>query len=1495
MPKKQIKAGHCLQGILNKKKTGELSGLLKRLSCFDVDTNVDLELPSNSLLAVMYNMVSRGLPTIPSMLVEEELSRAFPNWVSKAKEKLGKIGFDLTIDSSKVQLLHEALHIIDPHLNPSDYPTDVLGSSFERDFLFRYLSDDWRFLYQLLEPQRPLSELVSKRDQRRFTRQMVDFCLDIPYEYKEEIQVRNEVETVTTSKGYIIEIDGAEYHRWGQLRLDRHRDSALIQNKWKCQRIRSNSATQDIQELKNKLEREDFLQIIKKNFSRQWTSEWKEALQVALTPFGIARIQLLLCQILSNEHLAQKGRIRIAAIERDVPCVALAIKDFIKTYETLSELSATSFPKLPTIELDVFSNSQFINSRLHQTQIPKGIYSGNSLNEYDVVFDISMLRRNGLENTSVPENRIIVRSAQSFQNSTPRVFQTKASINYRTIDSENEPQLAYFLQNIFRKSGFRPGQIPILNRALQNKTVIGLLPTGGGKSLTYQLAAMLQPGITVVVDPIKSLMQDQFYNLVKIGIDGCNFINSSLDTIQRKHAIEHFEKGEVLFSFISPERFLIEEFRQTLKSMPENGLYFSYCVLDEVHCLSEWGHDFRPAYLKLGSNAYALCQTASGNPIPIFGLTATASYDVLADIERELTHPTIPLKNPTVRFENTTRNEIQYNIIPVETIYSTFQLDALPEDFPPMVAGGSPRAINGDSKEKKLIEFFDGLEVLFEQFSNETVLEDLLRHSYRNLIPKDDPGLSTEEEYIKNNKLNWVDDIDAKMSDHQFGGIVFCPHKKETAALGVLKFKNSIGEHYPNIKTGYFMGTSGFKYDLAQEIEKNSITNQIDFIEDRLDLMIATKAFGMGIDKPNVRYSVHVNYPASIESFVQEGGRTGRDKQLSIVNLLYSDSKFSSLRLSGNQINRLELPQATKTYLSQIRNRVFEQEVYYNDVLPRILSNNQEWIDLVSSKSTDSNVDKDVNLFFFNNSFKGQIKEKTNINELLNQIWHPAKNNIAQIADELKTNLGLDDLRINFWKQQRIYINSTIGSFGHLTLPELNVVVDNNFTLNGELNPTNALGLVKGSIEHIPAQNLEEWSKQLTPIDQEAGILSILEEIEEGEQAAIFIPFENTLGEANFYASRLHQFIESNVSPAISLPWVKDNCISFISSFEDLIDKISGHGQSPQDWFENLSEAALQKIENIYFLPRKEDDTAKAVYRLFSIGVIDDYTIDYNANLYNVSFKRKSPESYKRHFEQYLLRYKSQKTVEKLIGKIPEEDVRSTIEAAVEVLIDFVYEQIAKKRERAIDDMEALIEEGLKADNKFEANKIIKEFIYTYFNSKYGREYPPHEVAVGDEVEEYSLTNDTDQSRNSTWEITYRYLRVLGIDSSGGFDDNVKHLRGAAIRLLRANPENSTLTTLRGFTELMLAVKTNDQKGLEEGEKSLLEGVVGLIREEGVSDLVHVSSRVNELKSIVSEYLIDGEKILFILDNTVNYFLLKQENEWLEKFNNKFLKDYDNQ
>jgi ATP-dependent DNA helicase RecQ len=260
---------------------------------------------------------------------------------------------------------------------------------------------------------------------------------------------------------------------------------------------------------------------------------------------------------------------------------------------------------------------------------------------------------------------------------------------------------------------------------VQLKSVIGLLPTGGGKSLTYQLAAMLQPGTTIVIDPIRSLMIDQYNGLKELNIDKSEFINSTLTTAERNfNQHELLAKGQLQFLFVSPERFVIDDFRKALDNARKDGHCFAYAVIDEVHCVSEWGHDFRTPYLNLGDNAQEYCLTYNGISIPLFGLTATASFDVLADIERELN-----IKeddgNAVVRFENSVRDEINYLVKEVPNTYEG--LDNLTEK--------EIRKGIGKKKQDAIFKMIGDKQDVLQAFNQPSAIHDIIEHSFKNYIP----------------------------------------------------------------------------------------------------------------------------------------------------------------------------------------------------------------------------------------------------------------------------------------------------------------------------------------------------------------------------------------------------------------------------------------------------------------------------------------------------------------------------------------------------------------------------------------------------------------------------------------------------------------------------------------------------------------------------------------------------------------------------------------
>lgn len=578
---------------------------------------------------------------------------------------------------------------------------------------------------------------------------------------------------------------------------------------------------------------------------------------------AVARIQKTLIEAIISERLdINKQEWNILVIEDNTSVAKISIEDFSETYHNLIALT-NDYDEMVLPRLSVSTKKNALSKK-----------------KYDAVIDVSIDQPCNAKDVSFSDFKasndcyFIVRSSERVY--ADRILYTTERISYKPLVErnsqgvynrieENCSKLRYFLNLIFRKEDFRPGQLPILNRALQLKSVIGLLPTGGGKSLTYQLAAMLQPAVTLVVDPLKGLMKDQYDGLLNTGIDCISYINSDIT--------KNFKEGrrrelaltgsQVQIMFLSPERLSIHRFRNVLRSMRESGVYFAYGVIDEVHCVSEWGHDFRLAYLHLGRNLfnYVLPKKVEGkdNHISLFGLTATASFDVLADVQRELsgTNAFSLEEDATVRYENTNRLELQYNVVEVD-------------------AKDANKAWGvGDIKEKKLLEVInDATQKIVDIQDNSAVKYIKERFIKReNLI---DPAIVNK---IHDAKL----DVDVEngwynQTNTDTAGIVFCIRASEKTNLSVPSVEATLREKgLSSIST--FKGGDDTEYQDA-------------FLKGKTCMMVATKAFGMGIDKSNVRMTFHLNYPGSLESFVQEAGRAGRDKKMALATIMYSPEKF---------------------------------------------------------------------------------------------------------------------------------------------------------------------------------------------------------------------------------------------------------------------------------------------------------------------------------------------------------------------------------------------------------------------------------------------------------------------------------------------------------------------------------------------------------------------------------------------------------------------------
>jgi len=326
------------------------------------------------------------------------------------------------------------------------------------------------------------------------------------------------------------------------------------------------------------------------------------------------------------------------------------------------------------------------------------------------------------------------------------------------------------LKAVFGYDSFRQGQELVINAVLDGRDILAVMPTGAGKSLCYQVPAMLLSGITLVISPLISLMQDQVKALNEAGVDAA-FINSSLSEKEMHDAFKNASKGQYKIIYVAPERLMSEGFVRLAK-----GVEISMITVDEAHCISQWGQDFRPSYMDIAEFVNVLDK----RPI-ISAFTATATQNVREDIICSL-----GLSNPYFLVTGFDRENL------------FFQVD------------------KPQSKDRFILDYLD-------------------RHK----------GES---------------------------GIIYCATRKNVDRLYTLLKKWNI---------------SVAKYHAGMSIEERK-QMQDDFVFDYTSIVIATNAFGMGIDKSNVRFVIHYNMPSSMENYYQEAGRAGRDGLNSECILLFS-------------------------------------------------------------------------------------------------------------------------------------------------------------------------------------------------------------------------------------------------------------------------------------------------------------------------------------------------------------------------------------------------------------------------------------------------------------------------------------------------------------------------------------------------------------------------------------------------------------------------------
>lgn len=767
------------------------------------------ELPEKPLLYVLKNILQRGFPTL--------MSRHLQSLIGAVQDEK---------DFRSPFLLVGA--------EPARWTNTIKGDEQNqyfpaKEFLETLIPEyfgEYAFVQSLMLPEAEINEITGEYN-ARFAHQCVDFYLP--------------------QAKMVVEIDGQQHKTDDVTRVnDAQRDNYLVSKGITTFRIST-------LELRNG-QFEDKIDLILQHLERYQRnlSFYKEAyekfsqgavtareIQTKLIPTAIIRFQILLIELLLNNYLNLKEAWRFNLIvqkeEQLGDFAELAIGDFFIWFSQLYRLKE----KKDWLSPDYSVNYSFSRS---------GFDSRSGV----INIDFSLLNRWTDVHAQHPD-LLFVRT--DYFGAEKNYFEVSctAPINYR-ITNDDLPALEFFLHNIFGNKHFREGQFPIIANVLNREDTIGLLPTGGGKSLCYQLPCLLQPSINFVVCPIKSLMYDQHQNMKHAYITNTNFITSDLISEAKTKVQEEFAERKYLFVWISPERFQIKDFREYLSRINAHSP-IAHAVIDEVHCLSEWGHDFRTSYLNLAKTIERYCPQAQ-----FIGLTATASVNVLKDIKAEFARNRRVMRDENIKsLLDYSRKELVFNVIKDNNNKFALLRDII--------------------KEEGILEQSDKGALVFTPHVN----GEYGCFSVANRLSTGGQG-----------RVKWYSGEVPKVPEFNDNGI-------------------PTGRKIPVMEGKQF---NKYKQDVQVEYKKSAFP-----------VMVATKAFGMGIDKKNIHYTFHYGLPSSIEALYQEAGRAGRwDKRLpenqdikALCYVLYSpettegttvdrlfeqDTTFSEIKAINEEVGR---------------------------------------------------------------------------------------------------------------------------------------------------------------------------------------------------------------------------------------------------------------------------------------------------------------------------------------------------------------------------------------------------------------------------------------------------------------------------------------------------------------------------------------------------------------------------------------------------------------
>ncbi len=538
------------------------------------------------------------------------------------------------------------------------------------------------------------------------------------------------------------------------------------------------------------------------------------------------------------------------------PLVAFSLSSLYRFFDSIVKLFALDF-KLP--HLKIISRYTEVNNQIH-----KKISLTDSNLTSDIEIDFDVINDPNLQ---------------------ARVFiNDNVNINFDSLEVQDiKDYINYFTYSIFRyNEGTKLFQDKVIKHIFDGKDVLGISPTGSGKSFCFWLPTLLNPGLSIVICPLRSLMRDQLATLQNYGISSIAFINSDIRNEEQEQIVTDVLLGKVKLLYVAPERIRIKKFLDHLNKI-QKFRKINYLVIDEAHCISEWGHDFRPSYLNIPSFYETL--KLSNKDLQIIALTATAGGMIRKDIMNILNLK----KESVISDEDFDRINFSYQIIPVKD-YREKQ-----EKFQKILTESIPKALRKEdikavvSSKNKQEEKNMGIiyTIYADPHGRYSIYDGISHYLYETkMIIEPDIFHERENDYALTDYGS--NDVRAFSSKPP----TLCP---KCNSYQYISHRNTIDEEdYSEVEDsdeipkgwkkclscGYkFQQTNVQNANKPPKYQEVTFKNQADFKKGLIDILVATKGFGMGIDKGSVRFVLHTSFASGIESWYQEAGRAGRDNE----------------------------------------------------------------------------------------------------------------------------------------------------------------------------------------------------------------------------------------------------------------------------------------------------------------------------------------------------------------------------------------------------------------------------------------------------------------------------------------------------------------------------------------------------------------------------------------------------------------------------------------